>query len=63
EPATGTVRFIRPSSEALDKVFNLSGSNEQEISMEHMVHGRWQMVLEWQSKHRAYLYQKEIYVK
>lgn len=63
EPATGTVRFLRPSSEALDKVFKLDGDKDQGFSMEHMARGRWQMVLEWESNHKAYLYQQEIYIK
>jgi nitrogen fixation protein FixH len=62
-PATGTVSFLRPSSEALDKVFKLDGGTDQAFSMEHLPLGRWQMVVDWQSNHKAYLYHQEIYIK
>jgi hypothetical protein len=63
EPATGTVRFIRPSSEALDKVFKLNIGRATAVSVSSLVAGKWQMVLEWKSSDKSYLYQKEVYIK
>jgi len=62
-PATGTIRFLRPSSEALDKLLRLDGNKEQTISLTNIVRGRWQVVLEWESNKKAYLYQQDIYIK
>jgi hypothetical protein len=52
KPASGIVKFIRPSNQLLDKEFKQS-----------IVPGRWQLVLNWESGHKAYLYQQEIYIK
>lgn len=62
-PAAGTIRFLRPSSEALDVVMKLHGSKQEEVSVNGMARGRWQIVLEWESDKKAYLYQQEIYIK
>lgn len=61
-PANGTIRFIRPSSEALDKIMNLttSGLNQADISTANLVTGRWQVILDWKSGNKTYLYQQEI---
>jgi hypothetical protein len=60
-PANGSVRFIRPSSEALDKIFQLNTDtgNVAEIPVPALVKGRWQMVLEWKSAKKSYLFEQE----
>lgn len=65
ESAIGTVHFIRPSSEAMDKIFQLNtdGGKATMLSVASLVPGRWQMVLEWKSSNKFYLYQKEIFIK
>lgn len=61
--ATGTARFLRPSSEALDKVLQLDGGQNQKLSVKNLTRGRWQIVLEWTSDQKAYLYQQDVYLK
>jgi hypothetical protein len=65
EPSVGKVRFIRPSSEAMDKLFrlNIYKGNETGFSVSSLEPGQWQMVLEWKSANRSYLYQKEVFIK
>ena len=65
EPAVGTVRFIRPSSEALDQIvpLNTNGGKVTTLSVSSLVAGQWQMVLEWKSSNKSYLYHKEIFIK
>ena len=65
EPATGTIRFIRPSSEMLDQTFELNTHTGREtaMSVSSLVAGKWQMVLEWKSSNKSYLFQKVVYIK
>ena len=65
ESAVGTIRFIRPSSEAMDKTFqlNTNGSKATMLSVSSLVPGQWQMVVEWKSSKKSYLYKKEIFIK
>lgn len=65
KPANGTVKFIRPSSQALDKTFvlNTTHSNSAYLSANDLVSGRWQMILNWKSANKEYLYKKEVYIK
>src|SRR5471030_729971 len=39
--AAGTIRFLRPSSEALDKIVEFDGNKTREVSLKNMAHGRW----------------------
>jgi hypothetical protein len=65
KPASGSIRFVRPSNEALDNTIKVDSSNGKNIivPVQTMVPGRWQVVLNWKSSHKAYLYQQEIYIK
>lgn len=65
EPAKGNIKFIRPSSEALDKTFQLNTDNGlvTQISARALTEGRWRVVLEWQSNKKAYLYEQEVDIK
>jgi len=64
-PANGTARFIRPSSEALDKTFQLktTADNSANLALNGLVTGKWMVVLDWKSGDKAYLYQQEVYLK
>ena len=65
KPANGTVKFIRPSSQALDKTFPVNTGNASSIylSLTDLVAGKWQVVLDWKSADKNYLYEQEIYIK
>jgi len=60
--AKGNVRFIRPSSEALDKVFplNTAEGKTAAFTVAALVKGRWRLVLEWNSGQKDYLYEQEV---
>ncbi len=64
-PASGTVKFIRPSNQILDKELKLDSALGKVITVpvQAMATGKWQLVLNWESNHKAYLYQEEIYIK
>jgi len=61
----GKVIFMRPSSDAADKTYPLDNNNGQpiEILTQHLSKGKWQLVFDWQSNNKAYLYQQEVYIK
>lgn len=65
KPASGIIKFIRPSNQILDKEFKLDSTVGREITIpvQSMAVGRWQLVLNWESNRKAYLYQQEIYIK
>jgi len=65
KPASGIIKFIRPSNQILDKEFKLdsTGGRQITIPVQSMAVGRWQLVLNWESNRKAYLYQQEIYIK
>jgi hypothetical protein len=65
KPASGTIKFIRPSNQALDKAVKLDSTAGKDITIPvgSMAIGRWQLVLNWESSHKAYLYQQEIDIK
>jgi hypothetical protein len=65
EHVKGKIKFMRPSDNLLDKAFTLNSDTgrEQEISLDKFPSGQWQLVMEWESNHKAYLYHKEIYIK
>ncbi|MGZ3763810.1 MAG: FixH family protein [Mucilaginibacter sp.] len=65
QPVKGTVTFMRPSSTVSDKVYALNSGNNNEIDIpiEPLAAGKWQLVFEWTSNNKAYLYQQEVFVK
>lgn len=65
QQAKGTIRLIRPSSEAMDKVLPINTDNKKQvlIPIKSLVAGRWQIILEWQSLGKSYLYQQEVTLK
>jgi hypothetical protein len=62
QPVTGSVKFQRPSSTDMDKIFKLDGKQVTIVSAA-IKPGPWQLVFDWTSNNKAYLYQHEIYVK
>ena len=58
----GRVKLMRPASDARDTSFALDNTAQKEISLatESLTKGKWQLVLEWTSNQKAYLYQQEI---
>jgi hypothetical protein len=65
KPASGTIKFIRPANAASDNVIKLDSTRGKRMSIpvQDMAAGRWQLVLNWESNHKAYLYQQEIDIK
>jgi uncharacterized ion transporter superfamily protein YfcC len=64
-PVKGTIRFIRPANQKLDKAFPIISGNNNEvlIATAAIQTGRWQLLLTWASNNKAYRYQQEIYLK
>ena len=62
---SGSLKFIRPSSKALDKTFPLNSGPYNYVAMplKSMPKGQWQLVVEWETDKKAYLYQTAIYIK
>ena len=62
---SGTVKMSRPASDARDTTLILDNSNGKhiEILTKQLAKGKWQLVFDWKSNSKAYLYQQEIYVK
>ncbi|RKR83571.1 hypothetical protein BDD43_3781 [Mucilaginibacter gracilis] len=65
EPAIGTVKFIRPSSQAMDKTIALNTQlgNSAQVSVKDLVSGKWKVILEWKSARKAYLYQQDVTIR
>jgi len=63
-PASGTVRFVRPSSQSMDVSFpiNTGAGIDVSIPVSSLKTGQWQMVFEWNSNNKEYLYQQENYI-
>ena len=61
----GEVKMLRPSSDVRDTSFALDNKNGGpiEILTKHLAKGKWQLVFDWKSKNKAYLYQQEVYIK
>ena len=62
QPAKGEVQFQRPSSTAMDHVFPIDGQTVI-VPGSAIARGNWQLVLDWKSNGKSYLFQKEIYFK
>ena len=58
----GTVKLMRPSSDAADKSYLLEGKVIM-IPLSQLIKGKWKLVFEWKSNKKAYLYNTEIFVK
>ena len=65
QTVTGQVKLLRPSGNVKDQVFNLDNKNGLpiEILTAQIAKGQWQLVFNWTSNNKAYLYQQEVYIK
>lgn len=63
--AKGTIKFIRPSNQRLDTTFIINSDEKGSsiIVYDKLAPGNWQIVLNWSSNGKAYLYQQEIYLQ
>jgi len=61
----GKVIMSRPSSDESDTTVTLDNKNGGPIAIltKHLAKGNWQMVFDWKSDNKAYLYHHEVYVK
>ena len=61
-PAKGTAKFIRPSSAAQDKSFAIETGDQTVTALPvgALAKGRWNLLLEWQSGQKHYLYQQQV---
>lgn len=61
----GKVHMSRPSSDESDTTITLDNKsgNTIEILTKHLAKGNWQMVFDWKSDNKAYLYKHEVYIK
>lgn len=61
----GRVKLMRPASDARDTSFALDNTGGREIILatESLTNGKWQLVMEWTSNQKAYLYQQAITIK
>jgi len=59
----GRVLFQRPSNEKMDKqlMFRSDPSGQVEIPLAQFARGRWQLIFEWSSNNKQYLYQQKIF--
>ena len=64
-PALGKISLIRPADKASDKAYPLQSGqgNKAIVLLAGIKPGQWQIMLEWQSNHKSYLYQQEIYIQ
>ncbi len=58
----GAIHLYRPSNKVLDFEIPLTGleTNEVIIPNEKMIHGRWNIMVNWTYKNEEYLFKKEI---
>lgn len=63
-PATGKLRLVRPSDRRLDRSVNLHTDTENidQISAAQLTPGQWQLVFEWKSNGKEYLYKHEMFI-
>jgi hypothetical protein len=61
----GAVKFNRPASDAPDQAYLIDNRNGEPVLFptKNIRKGKWQLIFEWKSNNKAYLYQQEIYIK
>jgi len=62
--ARGELNFVRPADNRMDRSVTFhTGVNGLFATKLHLAaSGRWQLVFNWQSNSKKYLYQKEVYI-
>ena len=63
-PAKGILNFLRPANAKIDSQFKLQSdtNNEVKIPISAIRQGRWQLVFNWESHGKTYLFTKEIFI-
>ncbi len=64
-PVKGKINFVRPSDNLMDKSYELDSGTGREIELpiSSLNKGQWQLVLDWKSNSKSYLYHKEVFIK
>jgi len=62
QDVSGSVKLMRPSSDARDQTYELAG-RVTAIPVSKLLKGKWQLVLDWKSNNKSYLYHQEVFVK
>jgi len=64
-PVKGKISFVRPSNNLMDKAYVLDSGTGKEIELPitSLNKGQWQLVLDWKSNSKSYLYHKEVFIK
>lgn len=65
QPVKGKIKFLRPSDNALDMAFDLNSDTGRTVAfpLDKIPAGQWQLAMEWESGHKAYLYHQEVFIK
>lgn len=65
KPAIGSITFLRPSNQYVDRVFKIDSYPGPIVNLplKSINKGQWLLILEWESDHRSYLYKQEVYIK
>jgi len=63
-PASGVLKFARPSDKRLDRQykFNTTGTGHFTLSRADIPSGEWGVIIDWTSNNRSYLYQQKLYL-
>lgn len=63
--AVGTISFVRPANQYLDRTFKIDTQAGPVVTLplNGIAKGNWQLVIEWQSDGKAYLFRKQIYLQ
>ncbi|MGF7080230.1 FixH family protein [Mucilaginibacter sp. UYCu711] len=64
-PVVGTIKFVRASNKYQDKIFKIDSHADALVylPLKSIEKGKWKLVIDWISNHKAYLYQQDIYIK
>jgi hypothetical protein len=64
-PAAGTITFMRPSNQYQDRIFKIDNNAGPQVRLplQSIEKGQWRISITWESDHKAYLYNQEVYIK
>ena len=62
EPATGSIRFLHPSDNKMDRTVSLNSGTADEVSLPltAIAKGHWKLIIEWKSEEKEYMFEKNI---
>jgi len=63
-PASGVLKFVRPSDKRLDHQhkFSTDSTGRFTLSRADISSGEWEVIIDWASNSRSYLYQQKLYL-